>query len=210
MTRREEFCGSGLLWGACVCPFDGLAQQAGEIEGVVWGPDGEPVARATVTLEPQRDKGQTLSLLTTEAGRFRFQSVPLGVYCIKVQAIAFDQAERETGVASGRVQRLPFILTPTLIGDQKRSLTVAVVDEKGRPVPAAYVTVSTLNSSVSEAVVANEKGQAVFPRLSRKPLLLVAYANGLAGATVVPAGEEASTTFVTVRLASLMPPGVTW
>jgi len=96
----------------------------GHIEGVILSPHGEPVSRASVTVQLQRTSGTPpfrASVFTGSDGRFVVANVPAGVYRICVQApgtallnpCAWSAAPPSAAVTSGQIALLGSIRLET-------------------------------------------------------------------------------------------------
>jgi Carboxypeptidase regulatory-like domain len=96
-----------------VCSFVlcAIAQDpTGTLQGIVTDPSGARVPHANVTAESV-DTGRTTAQQTTEEGAFRFGSLPVGSYRIRVGAPGFAGFETAAiRLDVGRVQEMPLQL----------------------------------------------------------------------------------------------------
>jgi hypothetical protein len=92
MNGRLLFRRVPLLAGVLVFAFAGtsLAQQTtGSIRGSVTASTGEPVAAAEITATNQAT-GVVLRTTATNEGRYRFPSMPVGIYTVTAQRLGFQ------------------------------------------------------------------------------------------------------------------------
>lgn len=102
LLRAQRFATYFLLTCLFLSSLPSLGQalgNAGSIEGQVLDPSGSAVVGATVTL---RDPvtGYARSILTGNAGSFRFTNVPFSSYELTTRAAAFQTAQRSLEVRS--------------------------------------------------------------------------------------------------------------
>ncbi|MFD3554346.1 collagen binding domain-containing protein [Streptomyces goshikiensis] len=77
-----------------------LAHRQLQLDGTVWDPRGAPVAGARVVLT---DRGRsTLEVRTDATGRFRFQSLPIGQYCLTAVCPTGERVESQVILHSTR------------------------------------------------------------------------------------------------------------
>jgi hypothetical protein len=87
-----------------------IRTDSGAIKGVVLGGSGARVRSARVTLT-QLDKGLALSARTDQNGEFRFDAIPPGNYCVRVEKEGFEPKEASpVHVSIGETILLPLNL----------------------------------------------------------------------------------------------------
>lgn len=127
----------------------GDSDSSGGLVGTVFGPDGHPLARAFVTLNPTfawYRKGRRLVKTRTDAdGRYEFAAVLPGAYDLRVQVVG----ESNYVVTIGRVYIRPELVVayPARVPDSSLSGRVTRADDgkplvKGIHIRAALVEVS--------------------------------------------------------------------
>jgi outer membrane receptor protein involved in Fe transport len=114
-----------------------LATIFGSVQGLIHDPQHRPVQGAAVTLRAT-NSDWTKSIVSDDAGEFRFDAVPLGEYQILVDVPGFEVQTQKLALGSGRDARLHFALTIA-----KNSQTVEVSD-----VPMQVDAQSSTTSSV--------------------------------------------------------------
>ena len=82
----------------------------GTVTGLIHDPQHRPVQGAQVTLRAA-SSAWTKTLSSDDAGEFRFDSVPLGEYTVKVELSGFASEEQKLVLSSGREARTHFSLT---------------------------------------------------------------------------------------------------
>ena len=85
------------------------ASNAGVVAGVIVGPDGSPVAGATVALSAFDAPVRTTT--SADDGSFLFRDLASGGYTIKITAASFAQDEETVSVAVGRTTHLSIRLS---------------------------------------------------------------------------------------------------
>lgn len=97
----------GFLLLGCVAAF---ATIFGAVSGLIHDPQHRPVQGAQVRLRAA-NSAWTQSLVSDDAGEFRFDAVPLGEYTVTVELAGFAAQEQRLALGSGRDARLHFSLT---------------------------------------------------------------------------------------------------
>jgi len=88
------------------------AAPAGELNGHVLTPNGQPVAAAEVTLDGAAHLGTT----SDNGGAFDFSGVQPGTYALKIAKLGFDQLERsDVLVFGGARTTIDAVLTPSSV-----------------------------------------------------------------------------------------------
>jgi outer membrane receptor protein involved in Fe transport len=80
------------------------------ITGLIHDPQHRPVQGAKVTLAAT-DSDWSQTAVSNDAGEFRFDNVPLGVYAVRVEAAGFATQTQDLTLGSGSEARLHFPLT---------------------------------------------------------------------------------------------------
>ncbi len=84
-----------------------LAQEKNvSAEGIVTGPDGHPLAYATVAVEGAR------STLTNERGWFSIKNIAAGTQRFHISLIGYKKLSKEVNISAGSDARLSFVLEP--------------------------------------------------------------------------------------------------
>jgi hypothetical protein len=87
---------------ACVCIAQ--ATNRGAIAGIVLGPDGDPIAHATVTLVAPDTP--PLTVISADDGTFFIHDLPSGTYTVRTTSASFAQNEESVSVAVGRTAHM--------------------------------------------------------------------------------------------------------
>ena len=174
---------------ACFCLFTRLAAaqtSTSQISGTVTDPSAAVLPAATVTLINEAT-GITQKQSVTQSGVYAFQSIPIGVYTIKVEATGFKTAAR-TGNA---VQ----VNTPAIVNVQM---------EVGAAAESISVSASSEVLQTSSATLGNvveQKSIVSLPLNGRNPLNLLMYEPGVtqrSGNTVNVNGARSTAVNVTI------------
>ncbi|MBZ5597622.1 MAG: TonB-dependent receptor [Acidobacteriia bacterium] len=131
-----------LLGGLLLLAVTANATIFGSVQGLIHDPGHRPVPGAQVTLR-SANSDWAKNVTSDSSGEFRFDTVPLGEYQVKVEVPGFATQEQKLVLTSGRDARLHFSLT---VAQTKE--TVEVTD-----------TPATVNpeSSTTSAVVSREQ-----------------------------------------------------
>jgi outer membrane receptor protein involved in Fe transport len=105
-TTRRLLVFAGLLLSSLTAS----ATIFGTVTGLIHDPQHRPVQGAQVTLRAA-SSAWTKTVSSDEAGEFRFDSVPLGEYTVKVELSGFASEEQKLVLSSGRAARTHFSLT---------------------------------------------------------------------------------------------------
>ncbi len=112
-TGRRQVLGLGLVAAVAFVAPGVKAQDDTALEGRVIGPDGAPVASATVVVSspmlPQGDE----TFQTDRSGAFRMSPIQAGLYDVRVERVGFRPAEwRDARVDEGKPTRIEITLEP--------------------------------------------------------------------------------------------------
>src|SRR6266852_2743508 len=99
-----------VLAGILLTSVTGFATIFGTVSGLIHDPQHRPVQGAQVTLRAA-SSAWTKTVTSDDAGEFRFDSVPLGEYTVKVELAGFASEEQKLVLSSGREARTHFSLT---------------------------------------------------------------------------------------------------
>jgi outer membrane receptor protein involved in Fe transport len=105
-TTRRLLLFAGLLLSSLTA----FATIFGTVTGLIHDPQHRPVQGAQVTLRAA-STAWTKTVSSDDAGEFRFNSVPLGEYMVKVELTGFASEEQKLVLSSGREARIHFSLT---------------------------------------------------------------------------------------------------
>ncbi|MFY9344177.1 MAG: sigma-70 family RNA polymerase sigma factor [Planctomycetota bacterium] len=181
-----------------------LLAVGGVVEGIVLGPDGEPVPDAIVRVGEGRTDGIFSSnqgapplpaqVRTDAVGRFVAIGVPVGPQPLMARATGLAPWRGSCEVAAGGATAARIVLSPgvTCLG--------RVLDEAGNPVPAARVTVGKSGDFVQYRVVADESGLFTLRGLPSGEVEVAGEKRGVGKATVRVAGEPGGTVECVLRL----------
>jgi Carboxypeptidase regulatory-like domain/TonB dependent receptor len=154
---------------ALICTFPCIAQTfRGGINGTVTDHTGAAIANATV-LAVQTDTGSTHTTLSSSAGSFLFQDLPLGTYSVTVSFTGFQTVKTDKIlVSAGTIYTLPVILPLST------STTTVEVD-------AASLTLDT--TTVTQTTVLDAKTVSDLPLNGRDFTQMIGLTPGYAGYT---------------------------
>jgi len=96
--------------GLLLSSLTAFATIFGTVTGLIHDPQHRPVQGAQVTLRAA-STAWTRTVSSNDAGEFRFNSVPLGEYMVKVELPGFASEEQKLVLSSGREARIHFSLT---------------------------------------------------------------------------------------------------
>ncbi len=96
--------------GLLLSSLTAFATIFGTVTGLIHDPQHRPVQGAQVTLRAA-STAWTKTVSSNDAGEFRFNSVPLGEYMVKVELTGFASEEQKLVLSSGREARIHFSLT---------------------------------------------------------------------------------------------------
>src|SRR6266851_9256436 len=99
-----------LVLGLLLSSLTAVATIFGTVTGLIHDPQHRPVQGAKVTLRAA-NSAWTKTVSSDDAGEFRFDSVPLGEYTVKVELAGFASEEQKLVLSSGREARTHFSLT---------------------------------------------------------------------------------------------------
>jgi hypothetical protein len=105
-TSRRLLVFAGLLLSSLTA----FATIFGTVTGLIHDPQHRPVQGAQVMLRAA-SSAWTKTVSSDDAGEFRFDSVPLGEYTVKVELAGFASEEQKLVLSSGREARTHFSLT---------------------------------------------------------------------------------------------------
>jgi outer membrane receptor protein involved in Fe transport len=105
-TTRRLLVFAGLLLSSLTA----FATIFGTVTGLIHDPQHRPVQGAQVTLRAA-STAWTKTVSSDDAGEFRFNSVPLGEYMVRVELTGFASEEQKLVLSSGREARIHFSLT---------------------------------------------------------------------------------------------------
>src|SRR5437660_11451068 len=120
----------------------------GSIGGLIHDPQHRPVAGAQVTLR-SADSDWSKTVISDDAGEFRFEAVPLGAYIVTVDMPGFAPQEQKLTLTSGRDAKLHFGLTIASANE-----TVNVTDTPAAVNPES----STTSGVISRQQIAQTPG----------------------------------------------------
>ncbi len=164
---------SRLATVALVLLFTGSAAFAQDLDrasiyGQITDTNGLPIVGATVTVTEQ-ETGLERTMTTNDEGRYRFISLPPGLYKVKSAATGFGAKERiDIQALAAQNLQLDFSLSPS---DVRAEATVTVSDEDA---PAVDTTRTIVGSTLTEREIEE------IPNNSRNPLDLVLTLGGTA------------------------------
>ncbi len=99
-----------ILVGLLLSSLTAFATIFGTVTGLIHDPQHRPVQGAQVTLHAA-SSAWTKTVSSDDAGEFRFDTVPLGEYMVKVESAGFASEEQKLVLSSGREARTHFSLT---------------------------------------------------------------------------------------------------
>jgi outer membrane receptor protein involved in Fe transport len=122
MSASKAISSFMLLVGWAVFPFFcvGQSTNSGAIEGTVVGPDGIPVANASITLSVT--DAPTRAITDASNGTFSLRDLPSGIYSVRITAPTFAPHEETIAVAVGRTLHLSIRLS---IAGTRQSVNVS-------------------------------------------------------------------------------------
>ena len=120
----------------------------GSIGGLIHDPQHRPVAGAQVTLR-SADSDWSKTVISDDAGEFRFEAVPLGAYIVTVDMPGFTLQEQKLTLTSGRDAKLHFGLS---LATQSETIQIA------ETAPGVNPESSTTSSVVSREQIAETPG----------------------------------------------------
>jgi outer membrane receptor protein involved in Fe transport len=120
MTCKKTF-----LLGFLLSSLTAFATIFGTVGGLIHDPQHRPVQGAQMTLHAS-NSSWTKSVISTDAGEFHFDAVPLGEYSVTVELQGFAREEQKVVVASGRDARVHFSLT---VAQAKETVEVSDTSE---------------------------------------------------------------------------------
>ncbi len=88
------------------------AANTGSLAGAVSGPEGTPLAGATVTIKSDALIGGARTAVTDARGRFSFHLLPVGSYSVGAESAGYQPATAEARVQSNHVASVEFRLIP--------------------------------------------------------------------------------------------------
>ncbi|MBV9342316.1 MAG: TonB-dependent receptor [Acidobacteria bacterium] len=92
------------------------ATMFGSLAGLIHDPQHRPIESANITLQAV-DSSWSRSMKTSDSGQFRFESVPLGRYVVRIEAPGFAAHSEELTVSSGSETRLHLSLKVAVSGE---------------------------------------------------------------------------------------------
>src|SRR5215472_3284851 len=105
-----------MLLASCAVML-GQATATASLQGTVVDKTGAVIAKADVTIT-SKETGATRSVKTNDAGEYRFDPLPAGVYTIKTTASGFGPAEaKDVEVQIGRTTTQNFTLSPGTVSE---------------------------------------------------------------------------------------------
>ena len=90
------------------------------VRGIVHDPGHRPVEGAQVTIQA-KTSDWSRTVMTSAAGEFQFDAVPVGDYAVSVTAANFAAMNQQTAVISGSAQVLHFQLALSALKQNTRS-----------------------------------------------------------------------------------------
>ena len=99
-----------VLVGLLASSLTALATIFGSVSGLIHDPQHRPVQGAQVTLRAA-NSDWTKTVASNDDGEFRFDTVPLGEYVVRVEQPGFASEEQKLVLNSGREARTHFSLT---------------------------------------------------------------------------------------------------
>ena len=99
-----------LIFVGLLSSLTALATIFGTVTGLIHDPQHRPVQGAQVTLRAASSAWMK-TVSSDDAGEFRFDTVPLGEYTVKVESAGFASEEQKLVLSSGREARTHFSLT---------------------------------------------------------------------------------------------------
>ena len=181
-----------------------VLHEGGVVSGVVLDPEGNPVPRAYVSVEPSERSWE--SRPSGPDGRFRLTVPKTGSFALSVHgdAIAADGRTTEDLLLEGRVDGISPGATGVEIRCRRiatgRSLRVLVTTPDGKPASNAKVFVTTERGGDRKLVTTDAEGRATAEKLTARPYRVqVAPLGDWLGpdpVEVVPQGQEVAITLL--------------
>ena len=157
-----------------LCAFPCLAQYSGNIQGVVADPVGAAINGASVELR-NLDTGVTSIVTTTDAGNYRFSSLPPGNYVLTAESKGFRKTQASFTLSTSETKGINLALP---VASAQQTVVVEVTT------PTVDTDDSRLQTTLSSNTVRD------LPEANRNLWDVLAVAPGVVGSGTRGAGES--------------------
>ncbi|MBX2923181.1 MAG: TonB-dependent receptor [Chitinophagaceae bacterium] len=123
---------------SCLSIFSYAQQPAGSISGYVYDVSGNPVVKASVSIQALNLNG-----LTDPSGRFYFSSVVPGEYVLNISAIGYENHAKNITVHAGQECKVTCVCEENSVTLEQVTITAEKREEQLQDVPLAVSAISS-------------------------------------------------------------------